>query len=388
MGMDIFTLKSERNENNFEYFVPDVTLTGWTSAIWTERYNDISDCKIVFKDEPNSIRLIEVLDANGIEYEPTLIGCNSSNEVMMVETVERKFSPEHGPIIEVTAKSILDILNYRVFTISSFYDGGPDKRSFNGDRREEDLKFTYRNDNVPERIIDLINYFGASAIMTKTVVSDEDIKCPFIATNDVGRSVIEKEHELKVGLVWPIVKQLLDKYHLGIQVERVHTRHVRGSQAVFKIGVFEGRDLSDRIIFSEDNNTLIASDRLQTIKGTVNRILAFGRSNTYRVFKSVENEPGKIWKFKGFQLRYGFINNAEYSYVDSEVMFLEHRAKDILSGEVAPSNIYEYRRDYYRGDKVAFKATDGRVTKMYVKEFIYSEDENGFKQYPTFESEQ
>lgn len=387
MGMDIFTLKTETNENQFSYYVPDRTLTGWTSAIWTERYNDISDFKLVFKDTPNSIGLLQVVQPGGVGYEPTLLGCNSSNEVMMVDTVETKFSADHGPVIEVSGKSILDIMNYRVYTTSSFYDGGPDRRSFNGDKREEYLTTTYTNDNIPNRIVYLINYYGASAVVGDVSFSD-NIKCPFIAVDGVGRSITKSKNDMKPSLVWPLIKSMLDEYHLGVQVERIHDKVVRGSQAVFRISVFEGRDLSDRVIFAEDNNTLITSQRLQTTRKAVNRILALGRDNSYRINKPVFNEPGKVWDFKGFALRYGLINNAEFNNIDATIMLQENSAKDILSGEVAPSNVYEYRRDYYRGDKVAFKASDGTLTKMYVKEFIYSEDENGFKQYPTFESEQ
>lgn len=386
MSMDIFTLKTETNDNQFSYYVPDRTLTGWSSAIWTERYNDISDFKLVFKDTPNSVGLLQVVQPGGVGYEPTLLGCNASNEVMMVDTVETKFSIEHGPVIEVSGKSILDILNYRVYTMSSFYDGGPNRRTFNGDKREEYLKVVYDNDNIPQRIVDTINYYGASAVVNDVVFTDK-VQCPFIAENGVTRSITKKKNELKPNLVWPMVKSMMDEYHLGIQVERIHTRRVRGSQAVFKINLFEGRDLSDRIIFAEDNNTLVSSSRLQTTKKAVNRILALGRDYSYRYDKPVFNNPGQVWDFKGFALRYGFINSAEFNNIDATIMFQENPARDILSGEVAPTNVYEYRRDYYRGDKVAFKAFDGTLTKMYVKEFIYSEDENGFKQYPTFESE-
>ena len=387
MGMDVFTLKTETNENNFEYYVPDTTLTGWTSAIWTERYNDISDFKLVFKDTPNSRAIMQLSYGGGVSYQPTLLGCNTSNEVMIVDTIETKYSIDHGPVIEISGKSILDILNYRVYTMSSFYDGGPNRRTFNGDKREEYLKVVYDNDNIPKRIVDTINYYGASAVVNNVVFSDEGVKCPFIAENSVTRSITKNKNEMKPALIWPTIKTMLDEYHLGIQVERVHDRRVRGSQAVFRISVFEGRDLSDRIIFSEDNNTLVSSSRLQTTKKSVNRILALGRDYSYRYDKPVRDNPGFVWDHKGFGLHYGFINNAEFNNIDATIMFQENPVRDILSGEVAPSNIYEYRRDYYRGDKVAFKAFDGTLTKMYVKEFIYSEDENGFKQYPTFESE-
>ena len=107
MVMDIFTLKVQQrpgNANVIEY-VPNQTVNNWNSLIWTERYNDFGEFKMTHQDPKYVWNLMPP---------GTLIGCNASNEVMMVENHEVKFSVDRGPVVEVSGRSILAILNYRI----------------------------------------------------------------------------------------------------------------------------------------------------------------------------------------------------------------------------------------------------------------------------------
>ena len=382
MVMDIFTLKSQpRPENNkVTEYVPNQTINDWSSLIWTERYNDFGDFKMTHQNP----KYVWDLMPPG-----TLIGCNASNEVMLVENHETKFSIDKGPIVEVSGRSILSMFNSRIVCNDySFYHDKFEKTFKSLDELGRKLNVY----NIGSYITELINNYGATR--NGHIHSDFDVELPIKAYNEISSTPTIIDYNENPGLLWDHIRKLLSDYHYGVRVDRVHTRATRNEPNLFAITVFEGRDLSKSVIFSEDNNTLVSTARLRSIKNHYNRLWVT-RQDRVDIFERFHVLDGVRHQATGFDLRVGMMQASdnklgEYGLLAdrAKIFFLEHSKKDILSGEVAPSNVYEYRRDYYIGDKVAFKSQDGSLTNMWVKEFIYSEDENGFKQYPTFESEQ
>lgn len=386
MVMDIFTMDPYyygNREDKYFYYLPETTVQGWSSLIWTERYNDFGEFKMVHTD-PKYVW--------GLMPPGTIIGCNASNEVMMVETHETKFTKDQGPVVEVTGRSILAMLNYRIICDKYFaYADKFDQGYGNLDEIGRELTVY----NIGDYLAEIINNYGSSYGGHKH--SDKEAELPIRAYNTISSTPKIEKHKEHVGVLWDGIKKLLADYHYGVRVDRIHTRLTRGEPNLFAIVVFEGRDLSKNIIFSEDNNTLISTTRLRTNKNFANKLWVTRKTQTDIFYDYFRGDDG-AWYYndgRGFTHRAWYMNasdnetgNLKALTPKVDAFFLEHHKKDILTGEVAPSNVYEYRRDYYIGDKVAFKSQDGSLTNMWVKEFIYSEDENGFKQYPTFESEQ
>lgn len=382
MVMDIFTLKSQQrpgNANVVEY-VPNQTVNNWNSLIWTERYNDFGEFKMTHQDP----KYVWDLMPPG-----TLVGCNASNEVMLVENHETKFSVDRGPVVEVSGRSILAILNHRIVCHEYRFYNDKINSTF---KSTDEIGRKLNVYNIGSYIAELINNYGATR--GGHIHNDTAAELPIKAYNEINSTPTIKDHNENPGILWDHIRKLLSDYHYGVRVDRVHTRATRNESNLFAITVFEGRDLSKSVIFSEDNNTLVSTSRLRSIKNYYNKLWVV-RNDRISTFEEYPVIDGVRYTVTGFDYRVGYLQASDSKLGDyglladrAKIFFLEHQNKDILSGEVAPSNVYEYRRDYYIGDKVAFKSQDGTLTNMWVKEFIYSEDENGFKQYPTFESEQ
>ena len=388
MVMDIFTLAPQPNRwpGHVEYD-PDITIQGWSSLIWTERYQDFGDFKLVHSDPTYAWKTMPV---------GTLLGLNASNEVMMVENHEIKFSKDRGPVVEVSGRSILAMLEYRIFVWNKDQYKDDDRWGYGN---LDEIGYTNKNlTDIPGHIYWLVKYYGAEKGMH--IYDDKAAELPIRAVNDIGKrpELSITDFKQAVGTVWEGIKKLLIDYHWGMRVDRVTATPPRGVPNQFNFTLYEGSDLSNSVIFSEDNNTLISSQRLRSDKGYINRVFVTRKTTAdwFYDFHMLRNKysDGVAGTYTGFNYRAGFMNapsnetgNLGRLRPELTAYFLEHQKRDILSGEVAPSNVYEYRRDYYIGDKVAFKSQDGSLTNMWVKEFIYSEDENGFKQYPTFESE-
>lgn len=63
---------------------------------------------------------------------------------------------------------------------------------------------------------------------------------------------------------------------------------------------------------------------------------------------------------------------------------IEHTVVTAFEGEVEPTSMYEYKKDYFIGDIVQIEDEYGHEGRAYISEYIMSCDEQGISAYPTF----
>ena len=61
-----------------------------------------------------------------------------------------------------------------------------------------------------------------------------------------------------------------------------------------------------------------------------------------------------------------------------------HKIDQSFEGEIDAIQIYKYRQDFFMGDIVQLESEYGQNARVRILEFIYSDDQDGIKTYPTF----
>lgn len=359
----------------------------FSSLIWTERYSGYGDFELYLPASMANINmfprgfylwLIEpfVYDKNGKKIE-------TRNDVMIIEKTELSTDIEDGDQLIISGRSLESLLLRRVI---------PKKVKYESIDPREIIK-TILNENIIKP-------------------SEPARKIPnFKMTIDSSQPLDPKYRqtfEFDGDYVYDAIKTICDTYDFGFSLDLKSDDHWQSSYLSFS--VLEGTDRSYEqiknpyMVFSPRFDNLISSDTVEDDTEFFNSAYVASTEETKdnvtrRLIKYVPNNSGR----SGWDIRETFYTDSDAKLNDADnhprpdhdiYPELEkygrdelkaQKSNDSFNAEIALLGSVRYHRDYDIGDIIQFDNTYGVNKKARITEYVRNEDDNGYREYPTFE---
>lgn len=345
------------------------------SMIFAERRKDLGDFQLV------TLSTVE----NKNRFVPnTWITIDKSRRVMVVETIEETVDEDMRIVLNIKGKEITKVLQRRAALKAI---AGPG------------VAPVWMIEDQPA---DVMRYIFRQICVLGTVTTDDII--PFIQDGETqypASTIPEPTDtilwEQKPASVFSAEKDLADIFDLGFRLYR----DLNMSKLYFD--VYSG---SDRTSAQSTNIPVVFSYDLENLQNT--RELS-DVSNEYNVIQVVytytdvtETEVAvtmEVYDLDGIPPE-GFDRKTKILHITSipeEVTdipafmyragmdeLMKSRPFGALDGEVSEDSEYIYETHYYLGDVVELRTSNGATAYMTVEEYIFVQDTEGERSYPTF----
>lgn len=198
--------------------------------------------------------------------------------------------------------------------------------------------------------------------------------------------------------VYDSIRKLLDTEGKGFSITYNENPGIYPSNYLaFKI--LSSRDMSDSIIFSEEQGTLASEKHLQSKYDWVNTAEVQTTARRYRTRVTatsavIPSEDRYTIFVNAGDLKVG-TEQGDFK-TESQLMshlrllgkqaLAEYQAIDAVDGEIGDQQEYKYGEDYILGDIVTIRTSKGVTRKAKITEQIWSDDLGGSRIYPTFET--
>ena len=332
-----------------------------TSVIWAEPFQDIGRFELYVRATPD---LVELFTDKEI-----FITRNDRKRGMYVETVHLSSDAENGDYLTISGRSAEVMMLWRVI----------ERKNFSGASM------------TAEKII---RWCVESVLVSISSTLENDDYIPFLT--------IEEPHD------WndPATRQFTGKSLFAV-VQDVCRAFGYGFRFAWTGNGFEfqlykgtdrsfGQSVNSYVIFSPDFNNLTSSEYVKDSSNYYNSAIIGGQGEgADRVF-AYAYATGK----KGFDRRTIWVDARQLSMNTSEGELTPYEYRKLLqgqgndkiaeckktetfSGEVFTDISYEYRKDYFLGDKVAVRNAYGITGSAIVAEITEVEDSEGYRLVPT-----
>ena len=381
-------------------YLPDSLIEGYTSMIWTERYDGNGEFEM---------RNAKVDEIRSLLPEGSLISLVDSKEVMIVETHSISVNDQGVAESTITGRTFETFLENRIM-YSQYYG---------------ETWFTpmgYNVSNIVSVLLwnALVNASGQDP--TKPSGQPMDIGMPLnnvAVTDSTSPSGAVEPRELKSGPVLDQILEFMSLYEYGIRNIRpanttaniitVDTsssgtrgtviRSLTPNIPKLRVDLYEGTDRSlDQsgipcVIFHYDSGHIESPSYLFSIKNYKNVAVvgsSLGRTIVVGpdapVFESPSYSPldARVLYIDAGDL--SALTNAEALQVVNQKATIELKKNNraaIFDGAISPISTYKYNSDYFLGDKVSLLAQYGYRATMRVTEYVRIEDKQGDRGYPT-----
>lgn len=349
------------------------------SLIWTERFREFGDFELMIRSTPTSRAQFQ---------EGTQLAMNESYRVMTVETVEDGTDDEGKRVLKVSGNSIESVLLDRVA------------------RNSLTSVTPWTINDTPGAIARKI--FHDVCVTGVLDIGDKlDFVVEAMHPKMISSNILEPIDPVKVDLpalppttVYDAIKELCDIWTLGFRL----MLNFNDNQLYWD--VYAGNDRTSGqttrppVIFSPDLDNLTNVTEVRTIESSKNVAHVFAANGSMLVYPD-DVDPATdsferrvlIVDANDITLPYG---TAPGGVKDAARLAFEaalkQRGKDEISknrafqafdGEIDRNSQYQYQKDYYLGDLVEVRNTDGVANLMRITEQIFSSDREGERAYPT-----
>lgn len=386
-------MAEQLNKRSMQLFVLDksfevVSLCDtFSSLIWTERYSGYGDFELYLPASMANINmfprgfylwLIEppVLDKNGRKIE-------TRNDVMIIEKTELSTDIEDGDQLVISGRSLEALLLRRVI---------PKKVKYESTDPREIIKIIL-NENIvkPSESARKIPNFKI-AIDSSQQPDPKD----------------KRSYEFDGDYVYDAIKTICDDYDWGFSLDLKSDDHWKTSYFAFSIvyGTDRSYEQTDNpyMVFSPKFDNLISSDTIEDDTEFFNSAYVASSeetkdNKTRRLIKYVANNTGR----SGWDIRETFYTNSDAKLndgnnnprPDSDIYpelekygkdeLKSQKSNDSFDAEIALLESVQYHRDYDIGDIIQFDNAYGVNKTARITEYVRNEDDNGYREYPTFE---
>lgn len=349
-------------------FRRDKVVDKFESLIWTERFSDWGDFEL---------HLHSTLENRNLFSVGARIAINESYRVMTVETIEDATDAEGRKMLTLKGRSLEKILDDRAARDST-----------------ADLTTT------PKWILTGLPIAIAKLIFHNVCVlghfSTSDI-IPFInegpgvyAEDTIAEPIDSVTVEIALMSVYSAIKQLADLYGFGFRL----IRNFDTSQLYFDVYMGSdrttGQSTLPAVIFSPDLDNLKNTRELTTIATYKNVAYVISPVGTAVVYPD-DVDPATA---TGFDRRVLWVAAEDITDPTPGTLAarLAKRGKEELSknrrlsafdGEISQTSRYTYGVDINLGDLIELRNTDGATNNMQVTEWIFVQDQEGQRAYPT-----
>lgn len=367
-------------EEGFELYILDedfastCLVDSFESMIWTDRYCGYGDFELYLS--ANSDVLVHAVHGH-------YIWNKNSDRLMIIETTEITTDVEKGSHLKITGRSLESILDRRII---------------------------WHQTTVEGKVQTVIKKLITDAIISPALSTRAISNFVFIDSSDpyIDSCEIDKVQYLGDNL-YDVVIDILGVFNIGYKI--IYNFDAER----FEFGLFYGKDRSyDQdvnpwVVFSPEFDNIISSNFLESTQPykNVNLVAGEDKEGKTRKFVYVDDSSGDI---AGLHRREMFTDgsskNQEYKdendqdvvltdaqYIEvlknlglEEVNKAENRIGKSFEGEMNTTHGFYYGVDFDIGDVVQTENEYGLGAPTRVVEFILSQDVNGIKQYPTFDS--
>lgn len=349
-------------------------LEKYDSFIWTDRYDQYGDFELY---SGFSMELWDQL-RNGYYLMNSL-----SDRIMMIEDGDISYDSETGTHIKVVGRSLEALLDRRIVWGEMIFDGAL------GDFAAKLIADNFTDPNTVMRKISFIKYGGCD----DTAISSTEIEKDASGLN-VYDCLTEVLQEKGCGFkaLWngyPITDNAANDDGEGAIVVKLYAGVDRSyNQSTRPYVVFSPE--YDNLFNSSFNHTVSDSKNVLLIGGygswsddkttvSVGEVSGLNRREAYEdVSSQIEPETdsdGNPIISDGYKNRLKQKGNE---------LLADYKEKTIMDGEIDANSMYTIGTDYAVGDIVELIDEYGNQQAVRVNEIIYSDDEEGFKVYPTF----
>jgi hypothetical protein len=344
-------------------------IEGYTSFIWTDRFNTSGDFEIKIDSTP----------ANRAKFTPgTFLGCNGSNRFMIIDTVEDAVDDNGADALDITGKSFENILNDRVAM-----------NSLTAPMSSTAQQWIIGPD-TPQNIINTI----FQTICVECVLDPNDT-IPFYTTGSItpaGNIAFPTDTitaTLGIGDVYTAISTLCATYNLGFRFVK------DGDTGQVYFELYTGNDRTSgqsalpSVIFSEDMDNLTNKSILTSTASVKTVAYVFAQNGTEVVYAL-----GADTTATGLGRRVLFVDASDIDTAAGDDLTAQLTQKGLealaaqqtvytFDGQIPEYGGYIYGTDYELGDIVEEQDSTGFGNRMRVTEHIYVSDDVGDRSYPT-----
>jgi hypothetical protein len=346
-------------DKNFE--VTNI-LDVFESLIWTDRYYECGDFEVY---TAANTEMLNILKTDYYLYS------ESSEHSMIIEDIKIESDSEEGNYLTVTGNSLESILKRRIIWKQTVLSG-----DFQ-DAIEQLLDENIISPEIENRKID-------NFIFVKS--DDEYITSLTIDTQFTGDNLYEA------------IQSMCQNVDVGFKVV------LNLEEKQFEFSLYYGKDRSynqdenPHVVFSPTFENLVDSNYDEKYSNYKNVALIAGEDESdNRKTISIGNGD-----YSGLDRRELYVDARDISTTDDngntitdeqyyaeltqrgEEELIEYKVTKTFDGEAETTQMYKYGTDFFMGDICQFENEYGMERQVRVTEFIYSEDTNGIKSYPTF----
>lgn len=351
-------------------FLPLTMVDVYTSAIWTERLWEAGDFQIVL---PLGTPAVEALQpGNYLELE-------GSDRTMIVEGLVPETDNSEGTrVITVTGRSLESILERRIVWTRTYLSG-----------------------NLVTEVTKLLNNnIGANAGVNRRVTNFR-VVAPGTATPE-GQALLSLEIDAEFfgETLYEVMTSIGESYNIGWKITRSDDNWF---EFRFIYGTDRTAEQADRdpVIFSPEYDTLINSKYLYDTSPYRNVALVLGEEKedvppVRQVVFAGSTEPTGLDRrelyenasdIKSEDENGNAISAADYNkalqYRGYEKLS-ENQISAVFDGEIETGLGAQYGVAYFMGDYVLALNEFGMGSVAQIREYIRSQDEDGYSAYPSF----
>lgn len=334
----------------------------YESLIWAERFNAVGDFELhVFSTLENRARFVS----------GTKLGLDQSKRVMKVETTQDITDEEGRRILKVTGFSLEQILKHRILAKIGSISG--------------DLQEWGPIEGLPKAIAELMY----SDICVDIIINDGDaipeitMGSSIYPSDTISAPTEEIISRPKIQTLYASLKELCDEFAMGLRI----VRDPATSSLYFDIYMGSDRTTAQTtlppVVFSPDLDNLRNTNRVESSANYKNVAYVYNDTDHVLVYRDTVDPS-----ISGFDRKVLIVNASnDFTVDDLTRIGREELAKNnlvsILDGEIAANSSYKYEEDYYLGDLVELRDSDGTTSYMQVVEQIFVSDKEGERTYPT-----
>lgn len=387
-------------------------IEGWSSLIWTERYQEFGDFELHSNYISETRAKMPLL---------SLITLRQSKVIMIVESYEISVGTDGTKEIVVKGRSMDSILESRIW-VSPVYN----KRIKIGSKNPDSSvvpEYGLRNAILIYLWNSLRNDTHVDALSFK--VDDDFIHNNVVPNLRITDSAVydgtEKKRKVETGVVYDKISRWLSQSDLGIRIIRptvdsirVFSMDMRNSSGNISptivktdetnlnkccVDVYNGKDKTGKVVFNFSRGHLLNPRYFFEAGGYRNLIYLDSDASDrfYRTFKDPAWDDWGDASFpQGLYRRETYLDGGEKDsddtlaewqddLVDEGQRKLKHRyaRKVYCESDISPDVPYKYNNHYKLGDKVTLIGEYGGTQDMWVTEYIRAQDETGEIGYPT-----
>ena len=359
-----------------EDFVQLCLVDTFESMIWTDRYDEAGDFELYLSTSSNAL----VYAKHG-----NYLWTKGSDRLMIIEQTEITTDVENGNHLKITGRSLESILDRRII---------------------------WHQVTVSGKVQTVVKKLITDQIISPALAARRIDNFIFVDSDDAYINSCEIEEVQYLGdNLYDVVVDILSVFQIGFKITHNDTT------GNFEFRLYNGTDRSYNqnilpwVVFSPEFDNIISSDYIESSVPYKNVNLVAG--------EEPDKDSGRLRKFvyvddsttvSGLSRRemytdgsskqqdYTDENDVEVHLSDSEYISVlkqlgleelnkkENRLSQDFDGEMNTTRGFVYGVDFELGDIVQMENEYGLGAPTRVSEFIMSQDVNGVKMYPTFES--